>query len=201
MWRARSASRSRWSRSASRIRSCRCCRSSDLFLLPSAQESFGLAALEAMACEVPVVASRVGGLHEVIDDGSTGFLHAPGDLEGMARSGVALLTDGDLHARVAAAARRSVLEPLLPRHGRAAVRSLLRAGHRTILNVPRATCHVLRAPHSPRGHRPAPVDAGHSLRKRCGASRCGSRKTLRRPATGRAVLNGGAPRSMDAKPE
>jgi N-acetyl-alpha-D-glucosaminyl L-malate synthase BshA len=83
---------------------------SDLFLLPSAQESFGLAALEAMACEVPVVASRVGGLHEVIDDGSTGFLHPPGDLEGMARSGVALLSDGDLHARVAAAARRSVLE-------------------------------------------------------------------------------------------
>ena len=49
-------------RSASRIRSFRCCRSSDVFLLPSAQESFGLAALEAMACEVPVVASRVGGL-------------------------------------------------------------------------------------------------------------------------------------------
>ncbi len=83
---------------------------SDLFLLPSAQESFGLAALEAMACEVPVVASRVGGLHEVIDDGSTGFLHAPDDLEGMAASGVALLTDTALHARVAAAARRSVLE-------------------------------------------------------------------------------------------
>ncbi len=49
---------------------------SDVFLLPSAQESFGLAALEAMACEVPVVASRVGGLPEVIEHGETGFLHA-----------------------------------------------------------------------------------------------------------------------------
>ena len=49
-----------------------------MFLLPSAQESFGLAALEAMACEVPVVASRVGGLPEVVDDGVTGFLHALG---------------------------------------------------------------------------------------------------------------------------
>jgi L-malate glycosyltransferase len=82
----------------------------DLFLLPSAQESFGLAALEAMACEVPVVASRVGGLHEVIDDGVTGFLHPPDDLQGMADSGAALLTDGALHARVAAAARRAVLD-------------------------------------------------------------------------------------------
>ena len=48
---------------------------SDLFLLPSAQESFGLAALEAMACEVPVVASNVGGLPEVIEHGVSGFLH------------------------------------------------------------------------------------------------------------------------------
>jgi L-malate glycosyltransferase len=82
----------------------------DVFLLPSSQESFGLAALEAMACEVPVVASRVGGLHEVIDDGVTGFLHAPDDLLGMADSGTALLTDAALHARVAAAARRTVVE-------------------------------------------------------------------------------------------
>ena len=81
---------------------------SDLFLLPSAQESFGLAALEAMACEVPVVASRVGGLHEVIDHGITGFLHEPSDIHSMADSGIALLTHPELHARVADAGRRSV---------------------------------------------------------------------------------------------
>ena len=81
---------------------------SDLFLLPSAQESFGLAALEAMACEVPVIASRVGGLPEVIEEGVTGFLHPPDALDEMAESGVNLLTDPDLHARIAAAACRRV---------------------------------------------------------------------------------------------
>ena len=77
----------------------------DVFLLPSAQESFGLAALEAMACEVPVVASRVGGLPEVIEDGVNGFLHDPDDLDGMAASTLRLLTDEALHRRVAEAAR------------------------------------------------------------------------------------------------
>ncbi len=80
----------------------------DLFLLPSAQESFGLAALEAMACGLPVVASRVGGLHEVIDHGVSGFLHPADDLTAMADSGLALLTDSVLHARVSAAARKTV---------------------------------------------------------------------------------------------
>jgi N-acetyl-alpha-D-glucosaminyl L-malate synthase BshA len=64
----------------------------DVFLLPSAQESFGLAALEAMACEVPVVASRVGGLPEVIEDGVSGFSTARGS-DGMAASALALLGD------------------------------------------------------------------------------------------------------------
>ena len=79
----------------------------DVFLLPSAQESFGLAALEAMACEVPVVASRVGGLPEVIEDGVSGFLHPLDDLDGMARSTLRLLTDRALHERFAAAARET----------------------------------------------------------------------------------------------
>jgi len=77
---------------------------SDVFLLPSAQESFGLAALEAMACEVPVVASRVGGLPEVIEHGVTGFLHPLDALDEMAASAIALLTDSELHRTVAAAA-------------------------------------------------------------------------------------------------
>jgi len=82
----------------------------DLFLLPSEQESFGLAALEAMACRVPVVASRVGGLPEVIDHEVTGFLHAPEDLDGMAASGAGLLLDPERHQRMAAAALASVLQ-------------------------------------------------------------------------------------------
>ena len=83
---------------------------SDLFLLPSQQESFGLAALEAMACGVPVVASSVGGLSEVIDHGRTGFLHGVDDLEGMAASGIQVLSDPELHAAVAASGRRTVKE-------------------------------------------------------------------------------------------
>lgn len=82
----------------------------DVFLLPSAQESFGLAALEAMACEVPVVASRVGGLPEVIEHGVTGFLHSPEDLDAMAESAVSLLTDQHLHHNMTVAARLRVCD-------------------------------------------------------------------------------------------
>jgi N-acetyl-alpha-D-glucosaminyl L-malate synthase BshA len=80
----------------------------DLFLLPSAQESFGLAALEAMACEVPVIASRVGGLPEVIDDGVTGFICDPDDLETMVNLGVRMLTDASLAGTIGLAAAQSV---------------------------------------------------------------------------------------------
>jgi L-malate glycosyltransferase len=64
-----------------------------VFLLPSETESFGLSALEALACGVPVVASRVGGLPEVIRDGETGMLLPVGDISGMARAASDLLTD------------------------------------------------------------------------------------------------------------
>jgi N-acetyl-alpha-D-glucosaminyl L-malate synthase BshA len=80
----------------------------DLFLLPSLQESFGMAALEAMACEVPVVASRIGGLPEVVEDGVSGFLCEPEDLDGMARHSVALLQDRELRRRIGAAAAAHV---------------------------------------------------------------------------------------------
>ena len=80
----------------------------DLFLLPSSQESFGMAALEAMACEVPVVASRIGGLPEVIEDGVTGFLCELDDVQGMADRSIAVLQDRTLRDRVGAAAAEHV---------------------------------------------------------------------------------------------
>jgi N-acetyl-alpha-D-glucosaminyl L-malate synthase BshA len=81
---------------------------SDVFLLPSMEESFGLAALEAMACGVPVVGSRVGGVPEVIEHGVSGFLHDPEGVDEMAASALLLLTNPALHAQMAAAAVRRV---------------------------------------------------------------------------------------------
>ncbi len=80
-----------------------CC--GDVMLLPSQLESFGLAALEAMACGVPPVASRVGGLPEVVEDGVEGFLVPPGDLDTMAKRTLLILTDADLQRRMGQAAR------------------------------------------------------------------------------------------------
>jgi N-acetyl-alpha-D-glucosaminyl L-malate synthase BshA len=82
---------------------------SDVLLLPSEQESFGLAALEAMACELPVVASRVGGIPEVVTDGETGFLSEVGDIEKMANDAGRLLTDDDFRRNMGRRARESAL--------------------------------------------------------------------------------------------
>jgi len=65
----------------------------DLMLVPSEMESFGLAALEAMACEVPAIATSVGGVPEVIEHGRTGFLAQVGDVETMARCAIDILSD------------------------------------------------------------------------------------------------------------
>lgn len=69
---------------------------SDVFLLPSELESFGLAALEALACEVPVIATRIGGIPEVVADGETGFLSDIGDIEKMSEDTIWLLADEDM---------------------------------------------------------------------------------------------------------
>jgi len=79
----------------------------DLFLLPSQSESFGLAALEAMACGAPVVASNAGGLPEVVDDGVTGYLFPVGAIEPMADAGVRILSDSE-HAKSLSEAARSL---------------------------------------------------------------------------------------------
>jgi N-acetyl-alpha-D-glucosaminyl L-malate synthase BshA len=65
----------------------------DLLLMPSELESFGLVALEAMACKVPSIATRVGGVPELIDDGVTGLLYPVGDVTAMAQGALGLLND------------------------------------------------------------------------------------------------------------
>jgi N-acetyl-alpha-D-glucosaminyl L-malate synthase BshA len=92
----------------------------DLFLMPSASESFGLAALEAMACEVPVVSTNVGGLPEVNIHGETGYLADLGDVEAMANFAIDILKDDDTLARfranALAQAKRFDIDIILPQY-------------------------------------------------------------------------------------
>jgi glycosyltransferase involved in cell wall biosynthesis len=74
-------------------------------LLPSDAESFGLAALEAMACGVPVVGTAAGGLPEVVEDGVQGFLRPVGDVEGMANAALTILEDDAVWRRFSQASR------------------------------------------------------------------------------------------------
>ena len=79
----------------------------DLFLLPSQLESFGLAALEAMACEVPVIATNVGGLPEVVESGVDGFLVKPGDVQQMAKHAIDILSRADRGRAMGELARKN----------------------------------------------------------------------------------------------
>ncbi|MBM4184263.1 MAG: N-acetyl-alpha-D-glucosaminyl L-malate synthase BshA [Gemmatimonadetes bacterium] len=82
----------------------------DLFLLPSASESFGLAALEAMACGAPVVASRAGGIPEVVEDGVSGYLLPVGAVDAMAEAGIRILSDDAHRTQLSAQARQVAVE-------------------------------------------------------------------------------------------
>ncbi|MDL5046397.1 glycosyltransferase [Oscillatoria amoena NRMC-F 0135] len=94
----------------------------DLFLMPSEKESFGLAALEAMACEVPVVSSNAGGIPELNIDGVTGYLCAIGDVEEMTRKSLFILDKNNLPKFKANALNRALefdivnILPLYERH-------------------------------------------------------------------------------------
>lgn len=92
----------------------------DLFLMPSESESFGLAALEAMACEVPVISSNAGGIPEVNIDGVTGYLLNIGDVQGMADKAIELLKDEERLAtfkrNAFAQAQQFNIEQILPQY-------------------------------------------------------------------------------------
>ncbi|HUS06444.1 MAG TPA: N-acetyl-alpha-D-glucosaminyl L-malate synthase BshA [Bryobacteraceae bacterium] len=80
-----------------------------VLLLPSELEAFGLAALEAMACGVPAVATNAGGIPELITHGVDGFIEAPGDVATQAQRVTELLTNPQLHSRMSAAARNTAV--------------------------------------------------------------------------------------------
>ncbi len=82
----------------------------DLFLLPSASEAFGLVALEALSCGVPVVGSLVGGLPEIIINGVNGYLYPVGDLKGMADKSLEILTNDALSKKLSIAGRQLVID-------------------------------------------------------------------------------------------
>lgn len=92
----------------------------DVFIMPSESESFGLAALEAMACEVPVISSNAGGLPEVNIHGKTGFLSDVGDVDKMAKNAITLLSNEELlqqfRHNALAQAKRFDIKNILPQY-------------------------------------------------------------------------------------
>ncbi len=92
----------------------------DLFLLPSEYESFGLAALEAMAAEVPVISTNAGGLPEININGYCGFMSNVGDIEDMAKNAIYILSDEKIHAQFRAnaleQARKFDIQNIVPKY-------------------------------------------------------------------------------------
>jgi len=92
---------------------------SDLFIMPSEKESFGLAALEAMACEVPILTSDAGGIPELNIDGKTGFVCEVGDIQGMKEKAKIILDDKNLPTfkeNALARAKEFDISNILPRY-------------------------------------------------------------------------------------
>ena len=91
---------------------------SDLFLMPSETESFGLAALEAMACQVPVISSNTGGIPEIMVQGVTGFMSNVGDVEDMAKNAIIILSNDEqlnqFKAQALEHAKKYDIEKILP---------------------------------------------------------------------------------------
>jgi N-acetyl-alpha-D-glucosaminyl L-malate synthase BshA len=120
----------------------------DLFLLPSAGESFGLAALEALSCEVPVIAADAGGVPEVIEEGVDGLLFPVGDVDAMARGAIELLSDPERHRAFARRGR----ERAVARFSEAAIVARYRALYERVLAGEGARAAVVPAG-APRGPR------------------------------------------------
>ncbi|MDD5659096.1 MAG: N-acetyl-alpha-D-glucosaminyl L-malate synthase BshA [Actinomycetota bacterium] len=82
----------------------------DLYLLPSKSESFGVSALEALSCGVPVIGTNVGGLKEVVADGVCGYLFDPDDIDSMAKASIDILSNKSLFEKLSAGARETALK-------------------------------------------------------------------------------------------
>jgi N-acetyl-alpha-D-glucosaminyl L-malate synthase BshA len=78
---------------------------SDVYMLPSKSEGFGLSALEALSCEVPVIGTNVGGLKEVIENGKSGYLFDPGDIDSMSEAVVKILKSKEIRSEMGLEAR------------------------------------------------------------------------------------------------
>ncbi len=101
----------------------------DLIIQPSEHESFGLVPLEAMACRVPVIGTRSGGVVEVVEDGVTGYLCEVGDIEAMARKSIAILSDPELAEEMGRQGNQRALE----RFGRDSIVDIYEALYRKLL--------------------------------------------------------------------